>query len=596
MNDPLTLYGTDEPVPDRTLLVAGPLSAVLEAGQLRDIRWHGVEVVRGISWLVRDAGWRTLSPALDEPMVRQDDTGFKVRYQGRSATPDARFTLEAEITGRASGELTFEVAARVEADLLTNRTGFVVLHPDTLAGLPLEVLHPDGGVEAMVFPTLIMPDQPALDIAGLTHRDRGIVASVSFAGGIFEMEDQRNWLDASFKTYVRPLRLPKPYVIAAGTVDRQGVTLRVEGSPEPIAKAALADPPAAVATMPHLWLRAWPGSALPEPVSPHLANGLIAILDLLTPDAGALVRTARFAAERGWPFGVEALLPLREPEAEADRLLRLIADLPVERLLIGAARDLKSRPSNSIPDGEWPLDAVMAALRRQGFAGLIGAGTPAFFTEFNRNPPPASDFTWFGGAAIVHAADDASVFETAGVLPAVLASATALLPGTPLFPGPLTIAPAVSPYAPTLAENPRGRRICMAATDPRHAAAFGAAYLAAVVAHLAGMVAAAAPLWLNGPSGCLAPDGSLWPVGGLHAALARIAGARLVASAGCGPLISLTWEHPSRGAGDLQCNTSSAVASAPPQWPIATLSPYEVRLSGEHPEVRDGSHWSALGL
>jgi hypothetical protein len=29
-------------------------------------------------------------------------------------------------------------------------------------------------------------------------------------GDAWEMEDHRNWLDASFKTYVRPLALPYP--------------------------------------------------------------------------------------------------------------------------------------------------------------------------------------------------------------------------------------------------------------------------------------------------------------------------------------------------------------------------------------------------
>jgi len=30
------------------------------------------------------------------------------------------------------------------------------------------------------------------------------------------MEDQRNWTDASYKTYVRPLALPWPYTLATG--------------------------------------------------------------------------------------------------------------------------------------------------------------------------------------------------------------------------------------------------------------------------------------------------------------------------------------------------------------------------------------------
>ena len=35
-------------------------------------------------------------------------------------------------------------------------------------------------------------------------------------GDTFEMEDQRNWTDASYKTYVRPLALPWPYTLAGG--------------------------------------------------------------------------------------------------------------------------------------------------------------------------------------------------------------------------------------------------------------------------------------------------------------------------------------------------------------------------------------------
>ena len=49
-------------------------------------------------------------------------------------------------------------------------------------------------------------------------------------GDTFEMEDQRNWTDASYKTYVRPLALPWPYLIAKGETIDQKVTLTVSGS------------------------------------------------------------------------------------------------------------------------------------------------------------------------------------------------------------------------------------------------------------------------------------------------------------------------------------------------------------------------------
>ncbi len=44
-------------------------------------------------------------------------------------------------------------------------------------------------------------------------------------GDAFETEDQRNWSDASYKTYVRPLSKPRPYMMAKGTTDSQRITI-----------------------------------------------------------------------------------------------------------------------------------------------------------------------------------------------------------------------------------------------------------------------------------------------------------------------------------------------------------------------------------
>ena len=40
------------------------------------------------------------------------------------------------------------------------------------------------------------------------------------------MEDQRNWTDASFKTYSTPLRIPYPVEVAPGQDPVQAVTMR----------------------------------------------------------------------------------------------------------------------------------------------------------------------------------------------------------------------------------------------------------------------------------------------------------------------------------------------------------------------------------
>ncbi len=56
-----------------------------------------------------------------------------------------------------------------------------------------------------------------MDLRALTHAFApGFAVTCRMEGDTFEMEDQRNWTDASYKTYVRPLALPWPYTLAAG--------------------------------------------------------------------------------------------------------------------------------------------------------------------------------------------------------------------------------------------------------------------------------------------------------------------------------------------------------------------------------------------
>jgi D-apionolactonase len=43
----------------------------------------------------------------------------------------------------------------------------------------------------------------------------GLTVTCRMEGDRFEMEE-RNWTDASFKTYCRPLALPWPFMLAAG--------------------------------------------------------------------------------------------------------------------------------------------------------------------------------------------------------------------------------------------------------------------------------------------------------------------------------------------------------------------------------------------
>ena len=119
------------------------------------------------------------------------------------------------------------------SDFLTNRSGFVILHPlEGVVGKPVEVVHVDGKREKRNFPKIISPGQPIFEIRSLKHTVMpGVTATVVMEGNKFEMEDHRNWMDASYKTYVCSLLDPWPYTLKKGEAFAQSVKLTIEGKP-----------------------------------------------------------------------------------------------------------------------------------------------------------------------------------------------------------------------------------------------------------------------------------------------------------------------------------------------------------------------------
>src|SRR5262249_23606731 len=155
-----------------------------------------------------------------------------VSYRASCADDRRRLTYEAKIEGRSDGSLSFDAVAAAETEVLTNRTGFVVLHPLAgVSGRPVRVVHTDGSVALERFPALISPSQPIFDIRSLAYEIApGVWATCAMQGDAFEMEDHRNWSDASYKTYIRPLGKPWPYVLPQGTRHEQSVRLSIAGT------------------------------------------------------------------------------------------------------------------------------------------------------------------------------------------------------------------------------------------------------------------------------------------------------------------------------------------------------------------------------
>jgi hypothetical protein len=468
---------------DGRQITAGAFSARVVEGDLRRLTFSGTEVLRRISMPVRDASWGTF------PVRTTSERQEPGRYVHAFEAADGGFagefavTLDAAEPGR--GGLTADLTLTARRALRVNRAGFTLLHPIAgVAGTEMAVTHPDGRRTATRFPLHISPGQPARDIAGLTHRVGPVVISITMDGEVFEMEDQRNWSDASFKTYCRPLSLPRPYDLPAGSTVRQRlrITLREIAGATPASAAVPAR-----GRMPQVLL-AGDGA-----VAPDAANiGLLARVTGQTSDA-VLAR-----------LRPEALEIVCDDAADLSRTLDRCHRAwvrPGRVVALPAAYLQSHQPEGPWPQGMTPGDAI--PLLRAAFPdAMVGAGSLTNFTEFNRcRPDPATcDFATFGSTAIVHAADDLSVIETLEALPQILASAHAIMGGKPLHLGLISIGMRSNPYGAGVMPNPGGLRLPMAMADPRQETAFAAAYAVGVlVAAIGGRVDSLALAMTDGP-------------------------------------------------------------------------------------------------
>ena len=211
-------------------LRAGPLSLVLDGGDLRYVRAGRHEIIRRLYVAVRDRDWDTIPATLSSVQIAAAADTFRVEYDAEHRQNDIDLVWHATIEGDAAGTIRFHMAGFARSTFLRNRIGFCVLHPMDCAGQPCVVEHTDGSREDGSFPSLISPHQVFRDMRAISHQvTPDLWAQVRMEGDVFEMEDQRNWTDGSYKTYCTPLDLPFPVAVAAGTRMEQHVTITLRG-------------------------------------------------------------------------------------------------------------------------------------------------------------------------------------------------------------------------------------------------------------------------------------------------------------------------------------------------------------------------------
>lgn len=400
----------------RVALRAGHLTLDYDAGSLRYLRFGDQEVLRQIYAAVRDHDWATVIGVLHDEQIERHADHFRITYTATHQQGDVDFTWRGEIVGTADSTITFTFDGVANSSFKRNRVGFCVLHPLTLAGSACEIEHADGTRTQGQFPDHIAPHQPYLEIRAVTHPvniDGATVAraEVRMEGDIFEMEDQRNWSDASYKTYCTPQRLPMPVLVEAGTRIQQQITVRLVPNPPNTADtAALPDTAARADVL--TFNPATPARPIP-PIGLGLASALTAAdLDRLQP---LNLAHLRLECDITAPDAVQRLQHAQQDAAALGAQLELALHVDADASALDAIL-----PTLNAIKGDLVRVLVLgagAAAARQALAGLgvaIGAGTSDSFVDLNRNRPHVEGLAWlaYGVTPQVHAFDNATMTET----------------------------------------------------------------------------------------------------------------------------------------------------------------------------------------
>jgi hypothetical protein len=476
-------YGREEEPPTRRELRAGPVSLQLEGVEVARVFLGEKEVLRRIYAAVRDRNWGTIPAVLSDFEEDIGPDSFRIRFTADHRQREIGFTWRGTIAGSPDGTVTYSLVGKAQSTFMKNRIGFC-------AGARCRLLHADGTTEEAAFPRAISPHQPFLDLSGLSQEvSPGLWAELRMEGDTFETEDQRNWTDASYKTYCTPLRLGYPVEIAEGTPVAQTITLRVSGAqggarrekkgpsydlgldaprrPLPAVGLSVASHGQPLDSREQTLLRA---------LSPaHLQ------LDLWLSRPGwedALTKAALEASALS--AGLEPSLILSDEGAEELRAVAALAPLlpaPIARWLVFHEREPATTErwvsiAREILGPVWP-------------SVPIGAGTRAYFTELNRGPRPTfADLVVFSVNPQIHAFDDISLVETLQVQRACAEDAARLSGGRPIVVGPVTLKPRFNAVATGPVPPPAPGEL-PDQVDPRQMSLFGAAWTLGSLASLA---------------------------------------------------------------------------------------------------------------
>jgi D-apionolactonase len=515
MNKDVFLHGNEHEPTGLINLCAGPLRLLFDplSGFVRHIRNRNREVLRGIYAAVRDQNWGTVTGVLRDLRIDSKPNSFSIHFTSEHKRGGIDFVWLGRLAGSENGSLSYEFEGEARCTFKRNRIGFCVLHPLESAGAAARQIRSDGSVIECAFPKTIEPQvfgkASFRDLRAVAHEvSPALWAQLEFEGDVFEMEDQRNWTDASFKTYCTPLALPFPVEIAAGTKVKQRVAMRLHANENAAGSAvglgatsgSIESSVAEADNQVRIVVPLQPANPMPalglgsashaNPLTDSEADRLRSLgierlrvdLKLSSPDwSCSLERAATDARRIGAELELAVHLP---PDGEpaltevAENIRRI--DAPLGRVL-------------ALREGEPATTrATLAAVKQHlgSFGVPVGSGSDCNFCELNRELAlgrfalDEADFVFWPINPQVHAFDNLSITETLEAQAHTVSSIKSLSQGKPLAISPVTFKQRFNPVA-TAPEQPPPPGELPTQVDLRQLSLFGAGWTLGSIAALA---------------------------------------------------------------------------------------------------------------
>jgi D-apionolactonase len=488
---------TADPEPLR----AGDVRLDLDGADLRGlvVGDGGAVLVQRIYPAFRDDEWRSAPVVVEHCEVRAGARAFSLELEGSARLGELDAGWRAVASGAADGTVRYALDVEARAAFRARRIGLCVhLDADACVGARARA-----GRETLLLGDAILPQrlrgEDYLPILGPFTR-----LEIAHAGGArtlldtgatpFELEDQRNWADASFKAYSSGP--PRAVPFARGDRVRQEVSvrLRAAGAPPasraarprevvveppadrvvpPIGVGELRDPlPRDAEEPPAARPSARPREVVVEPPAGRVVPP-IGVGELRDPlPRGVAPAHVRLDVRLGSPTPPPELAHVEAAVARGAAVeLAVHGDTSARPVLPARVRALPLARVLALDPGERTTTRALARHVRAavGPGPVLVAGTAGSFSEVCRRPPARSGpaHVCWSACPQVHATDDRSVIENLPALAAQVRAVAALGGGLHAHVSLLRLAPP-------------------GVEDPRARAPFGAAWAVGALARLLG--------------------------------------------------------------------------------------------------------------